>query len=146
MSLRNIFYKLAHDVSRYPNIVQLTNTLDHGFKEVAGNIQSFIDEIFKVESADITTTFTKDNSRSNKVRKQGNVVTLDVNITGVTADIGAEIAAIPEGYRISDQSFIEALSISGQPGFCEIRQNGKVVTTSVITSKTIRIHTSWIIE
>lgn len=38
MSLRNIFLKLAHDVSRYPNIVQLTNTLDHGFKEVAANI------------------------------------------------------------------------------------------------------------
>ena len=39
MSLRNIFLKLAHDVSRYPNIVQLTNTLDHGFKEVAAHIQ-----------------------------------------------------------------------------------------------------------
>lgn len=39
MSLKNIFYKLAHDVSRYPNIVQLTNTLDHGFKEVAEHIQ-----------------------------------------------------------------------------------------------------------
>lgn len=39
MSLRNIFYKLAHDVSRYPNIVQLTNTLDHGFKEIAEHIQ-----------------------------------------------------------------------------------------------------------
>lgn len=39
MSLRKIFYKLAHDVSRYPNIVQLTNTLDHGFKEVAAHIQ-----------------------------------------------------------------------------------------------------------
>ena len=38
MGLRNIFYKLANDVKKYPNIVQLTKTLDEGFKEVAEHI------------------------------------------------------------------------------------------------------------
>lgn len=38
MGLRNIFYKLANDVNKYPNIVQLCKTLDHGFKEVSEHI------------------------------------------------------------------------------------------------------------
>lgn len=38
MSLKQIFYKLANDVNKYPNIVQLCKTLDHGFKEVSEHI------------------------------------------------------------------------------------------------------------
>ena len=37
-TLRQIFTKMANDVKKYPNIVQLTKTLDEGFKEVAENI------------------------------------------------------------------------------------------------------------
>lgn len=37
-TLKQIFTKLANDVKKYPNIVQLTKTLDEGFKEVAENI------------------------------------------------------------------------------------------------------------
>ena len=37
-TLRQIFTKMANDVKKYPNIVQLTKTLDNGFKEVAENI------------------------------------------------------------------------------------------------------------
>ena len=37
-TLKQIFTKMANDVKKYPNIVQLTKTLDEGFKEVADNI------------------------------------------------------------------------------------------------------------
>ena len=38
MNLKNIFKKLAYDVTKFPNIVQLTETLSAGFKDVADNI------------------------------------------------------------------------------------------------------------
>ena len=37
-TLKQIFTKMANDVKKYPNIVQLTKTLDNGFKEIADNI------------------------------------------------------------------------------------------------------------
>lgn len=38
MNLKTIFKKLAYDVTKFPNIVQLSETLSAGFKDVADNI------------------------------------------------------------------------------------------------------------
>ena len=77
--LRQIFLKLANDVKKYPNIVQLTKTLDEGFRQVSEQIN---DEPYEVD--DVPT------SGSNNPVSSNGVYTSEQDIYKVIGKDGAK--------------------------------------------------------
>ena len=144
MTIKEAFTKLtAVTAAAMKNPFFVMRKLHDAFADISDKV---IDSGGVTTSADLNTyDYTKDTTRLNGVRKCGNVVTVDLNLTNVVST-GSNIvlATIPEGYRPVTDMFIarEAGSVT----LLDIKTNGNIVTTSEFTSRAIRMHTGWIVD
>lgn len=101
-------------------------------------VESALQMLSEVSTGELTTDFTKDTARTNAATRDGNVVTVDVNITGITFESsGGTIAMIPEGFR-PDRNFIIPVVISGQYGFVNVWHTGAITYNTALTNATVR--------
>lgn len=87
----------------------------------------------------IPETATVDSETGNHLNRQGNIVTLNITLTGVTLPTYTTLFRIPEGYR--PQGYIKEY-ISGH--LIQISSAGNCVSQSSIEDETLCFNLSWV--